>query len=83
MYDAFGWKVEKILTEDVHFFAGQGLRLRPLPRYGVRPARAYYKLEELDRRLELFRPGDKVLDLGCWPGSWTLYAARSLGASWS
>ena len=24
--------------------------------------------------------GDKVLDLGCWPGSWTLYAARSLGA---
>jgi len=38
MYDAFGWKVEKILTEDVHFFAGQGLRLRPLPRYGVRRA---------------------------------------------
>ena len=35
MYDAFGWKVEKILTEDVHFFAGQGLRLRPLPGYGV------------------------------------------------
>lgn len=44
------------------------------------PARAYYKLEELDRRLELFRPGDKVLDLGCWPGSWTLYAARKIGS---
>ncbi|CAJ1356510.1 unnamed protein product [Effrenium voratum] len=44
------------------------------------PARAYYKLEELDRRLSLFRPGHKVLDLGCWPGSWTLYAARKIGA---
>jgi len=43
------------------------------------PARAYYKLEELDRRLELFHAGDKVLDLGCWPGSWTLYAARKIG----
>ena len=24
-----------------------------------------------------FLSGYKVLDLGCWPGSWTLYAARS------
>eukprot|EP00931_Biecheleriopsis_adriatica_P010269 TRINITY_DN111355_c0_g1_i1.p1 TRINITY_DN111355_c0_g1~~TRINITY_DN111355_c0_g1_i1.p1 ORF type:complete len:277 (-),score=40.40 TRINITY_DN111355_c0_g1_i1:144-950(-) len=44
------------------------------------PARAYYKLEEIDRRINLFRPGQKVLDLGCWPGSWTLYAARKVGS---
>ncbi|CAE8585329.1 unnamed protein product [Polarella glacialis] len=43
------------------------------------PARSYFKLEELDQRLKLFRPGQKVLDLGCWPGSWTLYAARRVG----
>ncbi|CAK9007703.1 unnamed protein product [Durusdinium trenchii] len=46
-----------------------------------RPARAYYKLEELDRRLNLFQAGDRVLDLGCWPGSWTLYAAKKVGPS--
>ncbi|CAK9007707.1 unnamed protein product [Durusdinium trenchii] len=61
------------------------------------PARAYYKLEELDRRksessclfgplekflrLNLFQAGDRVLDLGCWPGSWTLYAAKKVGPS--
>lgn len=43
------------------------------------PARSYYKLQEMDRRLRLFRKGMKVLDLGCWPGSWTLYAARHIG----
>lgn len=43
------------------------------------PARAYYKLEEIDRVVQLFQPGMKVLDIGCWPGSWTLYAARKVG----
>jgi len=45
------------------------------------PARSYYKLEELDRRLQLLKPGHRVLDLGCWPGSWTLYAAQRVGPS--
>jgi len=43
------------------------------------PARSVYKLEELDRKHRLFRPGWRVLDLGCAPGSWSLYAARKVG----
>lgn len=39
-------------------------------------ARSVYKLEEIDRRVRLFRPGMKVLDLGAFPGSWTTYAAN-------
>jgi len=42
-------------------------------------ARAVYKLEEIDRRVRLFRPGARVLDLGCRPGSWLQYAARVAG----
>lgn len=43
------------------------------------PARSVYKLEEIDRRLGLFRRGALVLDLGAAPGSWTLYAAGRVG----
>jgi len=42
-------------------------------------ARSVYKLEELDRRFHLFRPGQYVLDLGCRPGSWLQYAAARVG----
>jgi 23S rRNA (uridine2552-2'-O)-methyltransferase len=42
-------------------------------------ARAVYKLEELDRRFRLLGPGRRVLDLGCWPGSWMQYASRRVG----
>jgi 23S rRNA (uridine2552-2'-O)-methyltransferase len=44
------------------------------------PARSVYKLAEMDRKYHLFRPGQKVLDLGCAPGSWSLYAAERVGA---
>jgi 23S rRNA (uridine2552-2'-O)-methyltransferase len=37
-------------------------------------ARAVYKLEEIDKRFHILRPGSRVLDLGCWPGSWMQYA---------
>jgi 23S rRNA (uridine2552-2'-O)-methyltransferase len=43
------------------------------------PARSVFKLEEIDRRVRLLRPGQKVLDLGAAPGSWTLYAAQRVG----
>ncbi|MCP4599924.1 MAG: RlmE family RNA methyltransferase [Proteobacteria bacterium] len=43
------------------------------------PARSIYKLEEIDRRVRLIRRGDKILDLGAAPGSWTLYAAEKIG----
>jgi 23S rRNA (uridine2552-2'-O)-methyltransferase len=45
------------------------------------PARSVFKLEEIDRRTRLFRPGQRVLDLGAAPGSWTLYAAQKIGPS--
>jgi len=42
-------------------------------------ARSIYKLDEIDRRLRLIRPGDRVLDLGCCPGSWLQYAVGVVG----
>ena len=45
------------------------------------PARSVYKLEELDRRFQILRPGQTVLDFGCRPGSWLLYASRKIGPS--
>jgi 23S rRNA (uridine2552-2'-O)-methyltransferase len=43
-------------------------------------ARAVFKLQELDRKFRLFVPRRRVLDLGCWPGSWMQYAAERVGA---
>lgn len=43
------------------------------------PARSVFKLEEIDRRVRLLKPGMRVLDLGAAPGSWTLYAAQKIG----
>ncbi|HUJ61217.1 MAG TPA: RlmE family RNA methyltransferase [Kofleriaceae bacterium] len=42
-------------------------------------ARAVYKLEELDQRFAIFAPGQRVLDLGCAPGSWLQYARGKVG----
>ncbi|MEO7096528.1 MAG: RlmE family RNA methyltransferase, partial [Polyangiales bacterium] len=42
------------------------------------PARSVYKLEEIDRRVHLLRPGQHVLDLGCAPGSWLMYVAQKI-----
>ena len=42
-------------------------------------ARSVYKLEEIDKRLRLLRPGYRVLDLGCRPGSWMQYALGVVG----
>ncbi|MEW6520946.1 MAG: RlmE family RNA methyltransferase [Thermodesulfobacteriota bacterium] len=43
------------------------------------PARSIYKLEEAQQKHHFMKPGDKVLDLGCHPGSWSLYAAKIVG----
>lgn len=45
------------------------------------PARSVYKLKELDASFHLLKPGQKVLDLGATPGSWTLFAAEKVGPS--
>jgi 23S rRNA (uridine2552-2'-O)-methyltransferase len=44
------------------------------------PARSVFKLEEIDRKVRLLRPGQRVLDLGAAPGSWSLYASHRVGA---
>jgi 23S rRNA (uridine2552-2'-O)-methyltransferase len=42
-------------------------------------ARSVFKLEEIDRRTHLLRRGDKVLDLGAAPGSWSQYTLERIG----
>ena len=42
-------------------------------------SRAIYKLEELDLREKLLRPGQVCLDLGAAPGAWSQYARRRVG----
>ena len=46
-------------------------------------ARSAYKLEEIQRRFRLLRPGDRVLDLGAAPGGWCQIAARAVGTTGS
>jgi 23S rRNA (uridine2552-2'-O)-methyltransferase len=43
------------------------------------PARSIYKLEETQKKYRFMKRGDTVLDLGCQPGSWSIYAAREIG----
>jgi 23S rRNA (uridine2552-2'-O)-methyltransferase len=43
------------------------------------PARSVYKLKEIQKKYRLIRRGDRILDLGCAPGSWLLYAAEVTG----
>jgi 23S rRNA (uridine2552-2'-O)-methyltransferase len=42
-------------------------------------SRAVFKLEELDAKHHLLRPGMTVVDLGAAPGGWSQYASRRLG----
>jgi len=43
------------------------------------PARSVYKLEEIQNKFNVLKKKDQVLDLGCAPGSWLLYAAKQIG----
>lgn len=43
------------------------------------PARSVYKLKEINEKYRIFKHGDKVLDLGCAPGSWILYISKEVG----
>lgn len=42
-------------------------------------ARAVYKLKGIDAKYHLLQPGQRVLDLGCAPGSWLQYLASRVG----
>ena len=42
-------------------------------------ARSVFKLEEIDKRVRLLRAGDRILALGCCPGSWSQSAVHAVG----
>ena len=42
-------------------------------------SRAAFKLQELARKYQLIRRGDRVVDLGAWPGGWLQVAAELVG----
>ena len=42
-------------------------------------SRAAYKLLEIQQSQRLLRPGQRVIDLGCWPGGWLQVAAEAVG----
>jgi 23S rRNA (uridine2552-2'-O)-methyltransferase len=44
-------------------------------------SRAVFKLQEIQERERLLRPGSRVVDLGAAPGGWSQYAARIVGGS--
>jgi len=43
------------------------------------PARSVYKLDEVQKKYRFLKPGQRVLDLGCHPGSWSIYASELVG----
>ncbi|KPJ98616.1 MAG: 50S rRNA methyltransferase [Desulfobacterales bacterium SG8_35] len=43
------------------------------------PARSVYKLEEAQNKYRFLKNGSTVLDLGCQPGSWSIFAAKTVG----
>ncbi len=42
-------------------------------------SRAYFKIEELQKKDKLMKPGDTVVDLGAAPGGWCQYVVNELG----
>jgi 23S rRNA (uridine2552-2'-O)-methyltransferase len=46
-------------------------------------SRAVFKLEEIDLREKLLKPGQCCLDLGAAPGAWSQYARRRVGRTGS
>lgn len=77
---------KSVLHLKANFFLVGGHR-RKQDHFGKRarrekyPARSVYKLEEIDKRVHLLRPGMCVLDLGAAPGSWSMYVADKVTLS--
>lgn len=42
-------------------------------------ARSAYKLQEINERHKIIKKNFKVLDLGCYPGSWMQYISKKIG----
>jgi len=45
------------------------------------PARSVFKLREIQQKTNIFQKNQRVLDLGCAPGSWLLQAADYVGSN--
>ncbi len=43
------------------------------------PARSVYKLKEINDKYQIIKKNDIVLDIGCAPGSWSLYLSEKVG----
>lgn len=43
------------------------------------PARSVFKLQEIQKKVNLIQKGTRILDLGCSPGSWLMLAATLTG----
>ena len=44
-------------------------------------SRAAFKLEEIDKKYGLLKPGSRIVDLGAAPGGWSQYAAKVTGST--
>lgn len=42
-------------------------------------ARSAFKLKEIDNKHKLIKRGDRIIDLGCFPGSWMQYISQRIG----
>ncbi len=47
------------------------------------PARSVFKLQEIQQKYRVVRPGTRVLDLGASPGSWSLWLLDTLAGAGS
>ncbi len=45
------------------------------------PARSVYKLEEIQKKHRILARGQRVLDIGAAPGSWSMFAADTVGTA--
>lgn len=43
------------------------------------PARSVYKLIEIDRKYHILRKDQFIMDIGCAPGSWSIYMLKKIG----
>ena len=44
-------------------------------------SRSAYKLEQMNDSYHIFRPSDRVIDLGCAPGGWLQITRKEVGSS--
>jgi 23S rRNA (uridine2552-2'-O)-methyltransferase len=44
-------------------------------------SRSAYKLEQMNDSYHIFRPSDRVIDLGCAPGGWLQITRKEIGSS--